>query len=199
VTHLLPSGCNLFRNTNKDYSLQCMTGTKVSVEFQIFYIPFCFLLTGYGTHKARHLLVEYSCLLGCYTLSLIQQFGRAMVQAVSRRSLTAEAQVRSWVSPCVICGGQRGTGTGFFPPSTSVFPCRFHSTGAPLLGKVKKLIIFLFIFITDSHNKPQSCGASVASAAGTFTTKEQFPAFQWLILPSSSGSNSLRTVVQFLG
>jgi hypothetical protein len=31
-----------------------------------------------------------------------------------------------------------------FPPSTSVFPCKFHSTGAPLLGKKKKLIIFHF-------------------------------------------------------
>jgi hypothetical protein len=25
-----------------------------------------------------------------------------------------------------------------FPPSTSVFPCQFHSTGAPLLGKMEK-------------------------------------------------------------
>jgi hypothetical protein len=40
------------------------------------------------------------------------------------------------------------------PPSTSVFPCQFHSTGAPLLGKIKKLIIFIFIFITGLHNKP---------------------------------------------
>ena len=36
-----------------------------------------------------------------------------------------------------------------FSPSTLVFPCQFLSTGAPLLGKMKKkLIIFLFIFIT---------------------------------------------------
>jgi hypothetical protein len=29
------------------------------------------------------------------------------------------------------------------------FACQFHSTGAPLLGKMKKeLIIFLFFFIT---------------------------------------------------
>jgi hypothetical protein len=36
-----------------------------------------------------------------------------------------------------------------FSPSTSVSPCQFHSTGAPLLGKMKKLI-----FITELHNKP---------------------------------------------
>jgi hypothetical protein len=60
-----------------------------------------------------------------------------MAQAVSRRPLTAEARVRSRVCPCGICGKQSGTGTRF-PPSTSVFPCQFHSTGAPLLGKIKK-------------------------------------------------------------
>jgi hypothetical protein len=64
--------------------------------------------------------------------------GRAMVQAVSRRPLTAEAWVRYRASPCGICGGQSGTGTGSPPPpSTSVFPCQFHSTGAPLHGKRK--------------------------------------------------------------
>jgi hypothetical protein len=79
-----------------------------------------------------------------------------MAQAVSRRPLTAEAWVRSRVSPCWICGGQGGTGTGFHP-SSSVFPCQFHSTGAPLYGK--------------TNNKSQGCGASVASAAGPFTKK----------------------------
>jgi hypothetical protein len=34
--------------------------------------------------------------------------------------------------------------------------------------KRKKLVIF----ITGLHNKPQGCGASVAFAAGPFTTKE---------------------------
>jgi hypothetical protein len=38
---------------------------------------------------------------------------RAMAQAVSRRPLTAEARVRSRVSPCGICDGQSGPGTGF--------------------------------------------------------------------------------------
>jgi hypothetical protein len=42
-------------------------------------------------------------------------YGRAMAQAVSRRPLTAEVRVHSRVSPCVICGGQSGTGTGFSP------------------------------------------------------------------------------------
>jgi hypothetical protein len=35
------------------------------------------------------------------------------------------------------CGGQSGTGT-CYSPSTSVLPCQFHSTGALLLGKMKK-------------------------------------------------------------
>jgi hypothetical protein len=52
-----------------------------------------------------------------------------MAQAVSRRILASEALVRVRVSPYVICGGQRGTGTGF-SPSSSVFPCQYHSTVA---------------------------------------------------------------------
>jgi hypothetical protein len=49
----------------------------------------------------------------------------------------------------------------------SVFPCQFHSTGAPFLVKLgKKLLIF--IFIIGLQKKPEGCGASVASAAGPF-------------------------------
>jgi hypothetical protein len=62
--------------------------------------------------------------------------GRAIAQAVRRRAPNAEDRVRSRVSPCEICGGQSGSGTIFFP-NTSVFPCQFHSTGTPLLGKDK--------------------------------------------------------------
>jgi hypothetical protein len=79
--------------------------------------------------------------------------GRAMAQALSLRPPTAVTWVRPRICPCGIYGGQISTGTGF-SPSTSVFPCQFHSTGALLLGKMKKLIIFLFIFITGLHNKP---------------------------------------------
>jgi hypothetical protein len=72
-----------------------------------------------------------------------------MAQADSRRPLTAEARVRSRVRPFGICGEQSGTGTDF-SPSTSVFPCQFHSTGAPLQGKAKKNLI---IYSTGLHNK----------------------------------------------
>jgi hypothetical protein len=58
-----------------------------------------------------------------------------------------------------------------FPPCSSVFPCQFHSNCAPLLGKGQKIIIIV-IFVTGLHNKPHGCGASVASAAGPFTTKK---------------------------
>ena len=54
-----------------------------------------------------------------------------MALAVSRRPLNAEARVRFRVGPCVICGGESGTGTSF-SPSASIFPCQFHSTDAPL-------------------------------------------------------------------
>jgi hypothetical protein len=54
--------------------------------------------------------------------------------------------------------------------STSVFPCQFHSTSVPLLGKMKKLITF--ILMTGLHNKPQGCSVSVASAAGPLTAKK---------------------------
>jgi hypothetical protein len=68
-----------------------------------------------------------SVLACCWYLHVLREYsyGRAMAQAVSRRPLTAEARVQSWVSPCGICGGRNGTGTGFSPPSTLVSPVSF--------------------------------------------------------------------------
>jgi hypothetical protein len=55
-----------------------------------------------------------------------------------------------------------------FPRVLQFSPVNF----IPPVKEIKKLIIFLFIFITGLHNKPQSCGTSVASAAGPFSTKK---------------------------
>ena len=63
--------------------------------------------------------------------------------------------------------------TQVFPPSASVFPCQFHSTSAPLLGKRKNTNHLALIFNIGLHNKPQGCCASVASAAGPFSTKHK--------------------------
>jgi hypothetical protein len=42
---------------------------------------------------------------------------------------TAEARLHALISPCGICSGQSGTGT-VFSPTSSVFPCQYHSAGA---------------------------------------------------------------------
>jgi hypothetical protein len=38
-----------------------------------------------------------------------------MTQAVCCQPLTAEVRVRNRISPCGICAGQSGNGTGFYP------------------------------------------------------------------------------------
>jgi hypothetical protein len=50
-----------------------------------------------------------------------------MAEVISRRPLAEETRVGARVNPCGICGGQSGTG---FSPSSSVFPCQYHSTVA---------------------------------------------------------------------
>jgi hypothetical protein len=74
-----------------------------------------YYLTELGAYKSRIVVVGKD---------------RDIRQVVIRRSVTAEAHVRSQASPSEIFGGQSGNGTGF-SPSTSTFPRQYHSTIAP--------------------------------------------------------------------
>jgi hypothetical protein len=62
----------------------------------------------------RVLIVEMQSFHKFYFNSKQLLLGRVMAQVVSRRPFTVEARVRVGANPCGICGGQSGTGTGFF-------------------------------------------------------------------------------------
>jgi hypothetical protein len=87
-----------------------------------------------------------------------------MAQAVSRRPLTTEARVRSQVKSMWDLWWTKWHWDRL-SSELSVFPCRFHSTGAPLIVKIGKKYCS-----SSSSSSSQgctiSCGASVASAAG---------------------------------
>ena len=60
----------------------------------------------------------------------ISSSDHAMHQVISCRHLTAQTRVRFLGRQCENCGGQIHAGSGF-SPSSSVFPCQYHSTNAP--------------------------------------------------------------------
>ena len=93
----------------------------------------------YISIKAKY---SYNC------LTRLTARGGAIAQGVSRWPLAAKARSRSQVSPCEVCGGQSGTGTGFYP-STSVIPCQYHS------------IIALYLFIRHSGSINFAVGSTV--------------------------------------
>jgi hypothetical protein len=83
-------------------------------------------------------------LVGCPSLFKVKaNFGRAMAQAVSHRPLTAEARVRSRVKSMWDLWWTKWHWERFFS-ELSVFPCQFHSTGAPLLVKLGKKTAHLY-------------------------------------------------------
>jgi len=63
------------------------------------------------------------------SINVIILSGPAMLHVVGSRSVTMENRVRSRVSPFGIRGELSDILTGF-SPSTSVFPCQYHSTNA---------------------------------------------------------------------
>jgi hypothetical protein len=93
-------------------------------------------------------------------------FSKIPVLQASRMTRQLRLRKSVYFTPCrKLALGQ------VFLPSTSVFSCQFHSTGALLLGKGQKITIIIIV-ITGLHKKSQGCCVSVASAAGLFTTKK---------------------------
>jgi hypothetical protein len=87
-----------------------------------------------------------------------------MAQVFSRRPLTEETRVRSRDSPCGIMVDKVALRRVF--PQVPRFPLSISFHRCSITRKNEKKLI---IIITGLHNKPQGCGASVASAAGPFT------------------------------
>jgi hypothetical protein len=102
--------------------------------------------------------------------------------AVSRRPLTAETRVRSWVSPCGIGGGQSGTGAGF-SSNTSIFPCQFHSTGAPLQGKREKTHHYHLHHML--HNKPSRLRYFRSICCGALHRQKEMQSFVLMTIVGS--------------
>jgi hypothetical protein len=90
-----------------------------------------------------------------------------MAQAVSRRPLTTEARFDVGSVHLGFVVDKVALGQGFsrvlrFSAVSFISPVPRHTE------KQNKISIF----VTGLHNKPQGCGAPIASAAGPFTTKK---------------------------
>jgi hypothetical protein len=98
-----------------------------------------------------------------------------MAQAVGRRPLTTEARFRSQVKSMWDLWWTKWHWDRFFS-ELSVFPCQFHSTGAPLLVKLgKKLLIFIFITGVAQKALRLRCVRSICCGAPSKKKKS----FRW--------------------
>jgi hypothetical protein len=92
-----------------------------------------------------------------------------MAQAVSRRHLTAEARVDPASVRVGFVVDKVALGQVFLRVLRFSLSASFHRCFITWKNEKQNLII---IFVTMLHNKSEGCGASVQSAAGPFTTKE---------------------------
>ena len=120
-SHLKSSSVTMLLDVTSSF----WAATNVSVE-PSFLQPQCRSLLVYpenGTSTLFQNVLMYKTtrrhIKGNYSFHSMTAWWPAVAQAVCLWSLTVEAWVRSHASSCGICGGQCGTGTGFYP-NTSV-------------------------------------------------------------------------------
>lgn len=73
---------------------------------------------------------KFQQITGKIIITLLEKDSCAIAEAVCCWPVTAEGWIQSQASPCGICHGRSGKGTGFYP-NTNVFPHQYHSLVAP--------------------------------------------------------------------
>jgi hypothetical protein len=69
-----------------------------------------------GSKRQETKAVTHALVINTWNISLYKSHGDTddqEIQAVSRWLVTPRARIRSWRSPCGICGGRSGTGIAF--------------------------------------------------------------------------------------